>query len=371
VPLQFFNCRQLGNTIPLIACQYHDVKINIEIESLDKLLVTSGFTNSAALELGISSTLDANLVCEMVLLDTDERRRFAQNSHEQLVDQVQWTGSDNIDQGTNRVALNFNHPVKEMMWIVRLGRFLNSQGTFKFLAYHPSDVDNMRLIATKRYVLSLARYTGGNRLILSNNLLVPSTQLQGALYQKFVNIQAAAITTEPVIDNITIMGDLLTLAEISQTVDEIFTGLTRTNVGDGAPNLDVVVRQPNNYGLNIDGSGSSIDTVTIQFNGIDRISRDSFYFNTVHPNACHTRSPPDGLHVYSFALSPEEFQPSGTCNFSRLDTAVLSLNVANNPDLSDQALFQLLGSDSRIDVMAYNYNVLRVMSGMAGLAFSN
>lgn len=370
IPLQFFNCRQLGNTIPLISLQYHDVKLDVDFESLEKLIITSGFsTSTPGQQMGLR-ILNATLVCEMVLLDTDERKRFAQSSSEQLIEQVQWTGADNVSFGNNRINLNFNHPIKSLYWVTRLGKFLNADGSYKYLSYNPSDPDMMRLQATKRFVLALARYTGGNRLVLSSNLVVPALNLPSALLAKFNAIQPAGITTDPSVDNITILGDLLSIDDISQPVSELFNGITRPSVGDGAALYDTTVRMPSNYGLYLDKSGNPMNDATIQFNGMDRISRDATYYNYMQPLAHHSRSPPDGLNIYSFAISPEEHQPSGTCNFSRLDTAVLSMSLSDR-DIPDDEMRTMIGSDSQLNVMALNYNVLRVMSGMGGLAFSN
>jgi hypothetical protein len=77
-----------------------------------------------------------------------------------------------------------------------------------------------------------------------------------------------------------------------------------------------------------------------------------------------TRQP--GIYSYSFALKPEEQQPSGTCNFSRIDTATLVLQMSGDISISG-------ATDNTWDVRVYaiNYNILRIMSGMAGLAYSN
>lgn len=371
IPLQFYSCRQIGTPILLIALQYHEVKLDIDFESLQNLVITSGFQNEVHTELGISHDFVADLVCEMVLLDTDERRRFAQNSHEQLVEQLQQTGISRLTVGTTRIALTYNHPVKELTWITRLGKFVNPDGRFKFLAYHPTDMDAMRLQATKRFVLTLARYTGGNRLVLNNNVISAQLNLPNNLLTMFNEIQAVAITTEPVVGNVTILGRMLTIEEISRTVDDLFQGVTRSTVGDGMPIHDVVLKQYNNYGLTIDGAGNMLSIVTLQFNGQERISRDGAYFNMVQPWQAHTRSPPDGLYVYSFALSPEDSQPSGTCNFSRIDTAVLAFEITETTDYTNAQLLDFMGDNTYVDIFATNYNVLRVMSGMAGLSYSN
>jgi hypothetical protein len=107
-----------------------------------------------------------------------------------------------------------------------------------------------------------------------------------------------------------------------------------------------------------------VEVCKLQLNGQDRFTeREGSYFGTVQPYQHHTRTPSTGINVYSFALRPEEHQPSGSCNFSRIDKATLQLTVSLNT---------VLGSNTaQVRVYALNYNVLRVMSGMGGLAYSN
>jgi hypothetical protein len=105
-------------------------------------------------------------------------------------------------------------------------------------------------------------------------------------------------------------------------------------------------------------------TAKLQLNGQDRFSeREGTYFDLVQPYQHHTRNPDTGINVYSFALRPEEHQPSGSCNFSRIDNATLQL-VLSNATVEGT-------NTAKVRVYATNYNVLRVMSGMGGLAYSN
>ena len=104
-------------------------------------------------------------------------------------------------------------------------------------------------------------------------------------------------------------------------------------------------------------SYETVNTAKLQLNGQDRFSeRDGAYFNLVQPYQHHTSIPGDGVYVYSFALNPEQHQPSGTVNMSRIDNATLHLDVETGGALK---------------VFAVNYNVLRIMAGMGGLAYSN
>ena len=242
VPLQFWFNRNPGLALPLIALQYHEIKLNVVLKKKDLLKGNGG--NAPVLN-GIC------LYCDYIFLDTDERRRFAQGSHEYLIEQVQFNGRHSLSAGENtaNIELRFNHPCKELVWVCQNNA---NENTFNYL---------------------------GN--------------------------------------------------------------------GDG------------------DGNTDQISSAVLQLNGHDRFrQRDGTYFRVVQPYQHHTgghnQSETQGhSYVYSFAIKPEEHQPSGTCNFSRIDNAVLTLDINND------------NRGKQIRVYATNYNVLRIMSGMGGLAYSN
>jgi hypothetical protein len=148
---------------------------------------------------------------------------------------------------------------------------------------------------------------------------------------------------------------------------DVLAGLSGYGVADVGPHLD-------NSGVSDAGTfvltETSLDmhcwgqnpvvTAKLQLNGQDRFSeREGSYFSWVQPYQAHTRNPDEGINVYSFALRPEEHQPSGTCNFSRIDNATLQLVLSN-------ATVQGTNT-AKVRVYATNYNVLRIMSGMGGL----
>ena len=226
LPLQFFFCRNPGLALPLIALQYHEVKIIIEFESSDSIDL---------------SDVQTNLYANYVYLDVDERRRFAQTSHQLLIEQIQYS----YDSMSSSVRINFNHPVKELIWTV----------------------------------------TNKNKYGTDSYTRVDSS----------------------------------------------------TKVAKG------------------------FDSAQLKLNNQDRFSlRPEEYFRFVQPYQYHSSVPSikHPIYVYSFALKPEEHQPSGTCNFSRIDNAYLMFENPNN-------------NLSTIKLFAVNYNVLRITSGMGGLAFSN
>ena len=124
IPLQFWFCRNPGLAIPLIALQYHEVRINVDFETWQNCQyfeTAPGYPSAAAAQ----SLAAASLYVDYVYLDTEERRRFAQQSHEYLIEQVQFTGAESITSSSNKIQLNFNHPVKELQWVVQRDSFVD------------------------------------------------------------------------------------------------------------------------------------------------------------------------------------------------------------------------------------------------------
>lgn len=362
VPLQFACCRNDGLALPVIALQYHDIKLTFDLQALEQLVI---FNNHTSLnELKSKLTLnDASLFVDYVYLDNEERKRFAQASHEYLFEQLQFTGVETTNSGSNKYRLNLNHPCKELVWVTKDARYNSSNS---FLAYN-SDSNALLVEATKRFVLRCAQYDGSGNdgsLVLDGSgsgVVQASDSLSQANATIFNEVRGAALTTDPDVDNITVLGRLLTIEEASRTISAWgFPDMSYTN-SDGHKDNDVVLNLYNNYGLNIDGSVNPTITALLQLNGHDRFTaREGAYFNYVQPWQCHTNTPADGVNVYSFALNPEEHQPSGTCNMSRIDNASLNLTFDSS-----------LSAGSNFYIFATNYNVLRIMSGMGGLAYSN
>jgi hypothetical protein len=132
IPLQFWFCRNPGLAIPLIALQYHEVRINIEFEQWINCTyyeIASGSTVPTS----IQSLTAASLYIDYIYLDTEERRRFAQQTHEYLIEQLQFTGAESITSSSNKIQLNFNHPVKELVWVVQRDSFVDCTPNQEFI----------------------------------------------------------------------------------------------------------------------------------------------------------------------------------------------------------------------------------------------
>ena len=323
VPLQFWFCRNPGLALPLIALQYHEVKINIDFRPIGECLwavdgLTSGKSVSAAYQ---QSLVAASLYVDYIFLDTDERRKMAQNPHEYLIEQVQFTGDESVGSSSNRIKLNFNHPCKELVWVVQ----------------PDANVD---------YCASLENTDATGLWSLYGAQPFNYTDALDALPNSLEAYSTAAGASQVISGNLFVDGPT--------AVDT-----SNSSVGDAASFvLAECAMEKHCWGEN------PVVTAKLQLNGQDRFSeREGSYFDVVQPFQHHTKSPDTGINVYSFALRPEEHQPSGTCNFSRIDNAVLQLVLSSNT---------VSGSNTaKVRVYAVNYNVLRVMSGMAGVAYSN
>ena len=125
VPLQFWFCRNPGLALPLIALQYHEVKVWLEFNSLSNLCWDNTTNNVIQSRVATSGLTSASLYVDYIYLDTDERRRFAQVSHEYLIEQLQFTGGESVTSSANKIKLNLNHPTKELVWVVQRDSFVS------------------------------------------------------------------------------------------------------------------------------------------------------------------------------------------------------------------------------------------------------
>ena len=368
VPLQFWFCRNPGLALPLIALQYHEVKINVELRPLDeclwsvsKLSGTSGETNVKDTAGSYNQSLvAASLYVDYIFLDTEERRRMAQNPHEYLIEQLQFTGDESVGSSSNKIKLNFNHPCKELIFVCQPDKNVDYCSSFV------ANTVLMRALGAQPFNYTDAIDALPNSIAAFSGL----RQLTGAAKdegdKQFIN--ASGLFQDPAADSLATGSGNNANTSFPQwdegsttTYDHPFptSGVADSGVSDaGAFVLAQTALKLHCWGVN------PVVTCRLQLNGQDRFSeREGGYFDVVQPFQHHTRHPDTGINLYSFALRPEEHQPSGTCNFSRIDNATLSLVLSTNCIGGEET--------AKVRVYATNYNVLRIMSGMGGLAYSN
>lgn len=271
IPLYFWFCKNIGLSLPLIAIQSQDIRFNITFRKYSELIISSNGLpiNIPNNSLQITQTY---LDIDYIFLEDSERKLFAKNNHQYLIEQLQVYATslssnglrqDPINQNKNQriadlkqnIILNFNHPVKELFWVIQ-----------------------------NTTVLSIYPY-GGN---------------------------------------------------------EWFNFSTESYKNGTVNGSDPMIK------------------AKILFEGQELFEiKDAKYFRTVVPYQRHTNVPNNYIYVYSFSINPEDFQPSGSCNFSRIDNQVLYLEISE----------ELI--DPIITVFATNYNIVNISGGMIGVEYTN
>jgi len=414
IPLQFWFCTNPGLALPLIALQYHEVKINLDIRPIDECLwaVTTLNCNSLAAPNTVNglasgagygspansayaanqyqagrpvpasiaynqSLVAASLYVDYVFLDTDERRRFAQNPHEYLIQQLQFTGDESVGSSSNKIKLNFNHPVKELIWVVQPDQNVDYCSSlvcdallFKVLGAQPFNyTDAIDALPNAIHAFGGPSEVAGNQgFIDARGLFEDAGAIDYDIPEGYTgywhgpgnpyNEIGLGGPQVPLAGGVNSYG--LDPATAAQLQDLASAG---HNSGSSVSDAGTFVLTETSLDLHCWGQYTVV-TAKLQLNGQDRFSeREGTYFSWVQPYQAHTRNPDEGINVYSFALRPEEHQPSGTCNFSRIDNATLQLILSNATVEGTKT--------AKVRVYATNYNVLRIMSGMGGMAYSN
>jgi len=421
-PFQFWFCRNYGLALPLIALQYHDVRINIEYEAIGNLVVyTAGDGADAAPRFNNISFGSSGILIDYIYLDSEERRRFAQVGHEYLIEQLQQNETNlQNNSESQQFTLNFNHPCKELIWAHRLGCFNGANGS-TFLAYSSTDdwTDALQAaaesLARGMIKLSTDDYATGAEYDTasgssSTDVIFTDTTLISGTTLRFVVVDApnasasghAALTPEvTIVTNALMCGSVnlcsklgtvsydlhygtnldqdLASVEISVsghslTLDDLSIPISAMSDNRFAASQanDVAVVQLSNYGLRLDGKGNMVVEANLTLNGHERMAKQpGAYYNYMQCGDHHSRTPADGINVYSFGLHPEQHQPTGTCNMSRIDSARLVYKVRDVLSAARSASGFDIYTGTTVYIYVVNYNILRMMAGMAGVAYSN
>jgi hypothetical protein len=293
IPLQFWFNRNPGLALPLIALQYHEVRFNITLAPATDLVSRGQWTTLSQAAGALPDLRDMALYIDYVYLDVDERRRFAQDSHEYLIDQLQTSIPQTITAPQGRLDLTLNHPVKELIWVFQ-------------------NVDRVDCS------LPASRPRDPN-----------SVATQPDYVQKFV------------------YDDIAERCRIQLNGQDRFD----ERFGDYFWKV-----QPYQHHT----GGAFWPTRTAYINTSTQATVDTIVNGFVNP-----------VNVYSFAIQPEEHQPSGTCNFSRIDTATLVYDTYGSSTTGSALVAPSKTTPFAFRIYAVNYNIFRIMSGMGGLAYSN
>ena len=352
LPLFFFFNRNPGMYLPLIALQYHEVRIDFDISQEFSTYFNGSYFNVWG---------------NYIFLDTDERKMFAQKGHEYLIEQVQYTGASALSStvtNKNLVRITYNHPVKELIWCVtqnaaggkQLWDFTNSASTTNnvLLTTNPvlgtitsSALSNVIFNTASSNITPLSNVNAASVFIGVANS--PTSNAIGLMSNAFSNISVAVTS---------VLANAFSTSQTNMVVP--------TSYACGNPMQLFTSAQAQQYqwcedGYSANTSYGPVAQFKLLINGQDRMKVQSGkYFNQMQSFNHHTGNPYPGIYSYSFALHPEDHQPSGTCNFSRVDNSQAEITLK-----------QGCSAGSFLEMFAINYNVLRIQSGMGGLAFSN
>ena len=374
IPLQFWFCRNPGLALPLIALQYHEVRINVTLSPSTDLVSKGSFTSLSAAAAALPQLKDMSLYIDYIYLDVDERRRFAQQSHEYLIDQLQYGLQQTLSTANARIDLTLNHPVKELIWVFQDARKTDCGSTTTIAAGYtqPFSYDDiadrcrLQINGQDRFDERYGDYFWK---------VQPYQHHSGGGFWPARN-EASALTATAAVPAISAS---FTLTAVSTNQTHPYTGLTGLLVpgmvlnGTNATGYNIVV-------INVTPSSATAGTIlttsfTSTASAYTATSSNSGSQNfgasgnaTVTGSILTTYQSTNPINVYSFALQPEEHQPSGPCNFSRIDTTTL---VFDSITSGAAGTYPSKAYPYNFRLYAVNYNIFRVMSGMGGLAYSN
>ena len=346
LPVPFWFCQTYGLAFPLIALQfntlqlkiklkkaivliYFDIPDNISISMINQIkdLIDQSFLNN--INNILKNELEINVLLEYISLDAPERQKFVQSGHEYLITQVQDVVVENVSKYNSGIELNFFHCIKDLYWCAsRYTDFNNIFGQNYFDKYYTDIVLNSYSVDNKNYISYLQNLYNPFVLFNTYTFIIGLNDLENL----FVNNK---ITNEQYNEDIEIVNQIN------------------------------IIRKP------------YLNASSITLNSVEFINQQSNFYNYVQPYSYYNSTPDLGVNVYSFSLYPNDFQPSGSINMGRIPSIVLNFDVLildklNILQTTKNKLYQINTQQDegyQIKIFACNYNVLRIIGGIAGLAF--
>lgn len=318
IPLPFWFSKYTGTSLPALALRYHDIQINLKLKELIDCCMIETIENKLSDNININEIikiLNVSLYIDYVYIEQEERKKFGRNSLEYLIDQHQYLPVNNINSININQLLYFVNPIKEILWTCQTKVWDRYEFVkiYKFQNITNLTNDKIKLIIGDKHLIKK-----------DDNIRIYNSKYYNNIY-KVINIDETSITI----------------------------------------NSDFI---RNDYGyieiINTIFSENTIDTLSITFNTLVRVSdRDGMYYNLIQPWKHHTNIPSPGIYLFSFAINPEDYQPSGSCNMGLLDANQAFINI--NP-----IFFEYMNKNVSINFYARSINILKITEGMANLAFS-
>ena len=342
IPLQFWFCRNPGLAIPLKKIPPGEFKIILQLRPIDECLwavnsLDPQATNRNAQAAYNKSLVAASLYCESIYLDEKESKRFELSTQEYFIEQLQFTGDESVGSSVKNILLNFNGLQKELIWVVQPDAHVNYAAT---RVYDPSYIELSTMLGAQPF-----NYTSHIDLLSRS----PKAYFRPGFVKDWAaqsqNLIETSFGKGATID----CSGALDLFERGGWSDgaTIFDNTTAASTSDSVSYINMQTsRKQNCWGYN------PVLTAKLRVDGQDRFSeREGSYFDQVQPYLYHSRGGNTGINVFSFALHPEENQPTGTMEMgigeSRLDL-ILAASVIDGTKVA------------KVRVYATSYNILRL-----------
>jgi len=342
LPIPFWSFFNYGLSFPLISLQYNSLQIKINTKKFiecikinyDETLFNSNINNEIMnllinnISNIIFGKIDITLLLEYIYLDTIERKKFAQSSHEYLIEQVQEIEFDRITKSNNIIQLDIFHCCKDMFWFAQ--KYFNQFDIFN------NDID------VYKYTYPTYNYnlTEIEKQFLSylNMLTSPNILFNPNIFYNGLNI---------------IQNNSKYIDQLELFVSFVFENLSFPITY----NKFNIIIQDSYYNLN----------------SIQLIGENSSFYNYLQPYCYYNATPQLGLNIYSFCLKPTEFQPSGSCNMSRISFIGLKLNINERMLEKYENLFDIKiqsNLEYKLIYQVRNYNILRLIGGIGATAYT-
>jgi hypothetical protein len=318
IPLPFWFSKYTGISLPALALRYHDIQVNLKLKELSECCVIETIESNLNDNVNINeliNILNVSLYIDYIYIEQEERKKFGRNTLEYLIDQHQYLPVNNINSININQLLYFVNPIKELLWTCqsKVWNKYEFVKIYKFRTVTNLNNKQIKLIIGNKHLIKI-----------NDNIRIYNSKYYNNIY-KVINIDETSIT----INNDYIIND------------------------DGYIEI-----------INTIYSENTIDTLSITFNSIERVTnRESNYYNLIQPWKHHTNIPSPGIYLFSFAIHPEDYQPSGSCNMGLLDANQAFINI--NP-----IFFEYMNKNVSINFFARSINILKISEGMASLAFS-
>jgi hypothetical protein len=318
IPLPFWFSKYTGISLPALALRYHDIQVNLKLKELIDCCTIETIENKLSDNININEIikiLNVSLYIDYVYIEQEERKKFGRNSLEYLIDQHQYLPVKNIKSININQLLYFVNPIKELLWTceTKVWDRYEFVKIYKFQYITNLTNDKIKLIIGDKHLIKK-----------DDNIRIYNSKYYNNIY-KVINTDETSITI-----NSDFIRDDYGYIEIINTMF----------------------------------SENTIDTLSITFNTLVRVSdRDGMYYNLIQPWKHHKNIPSPGIYLFSFAINPEDYQPSGSCNMGLLDANQAFINI--NP-----IFFEYMEKNVSINFYARSINILKITEGMASLAFS-